>query len=236
MDEKIVKVTLLEGSEEKVLESREGGSAGFAHLERLSSRLVEVEKLLDEVKVKLLEAEAELKEFRERSQLERRFSELTGSSFKDLTPELEQKVKNLQAEVERLTSERAKLRNEILTGLSNVIVPVEMDGSVEAIEDGTFFKFRDGAKYPNITAFLKRELKFGNPPVYVTINSEGMKVVGLTDRTAAIKELVNAIENIRAKAASMIPKTQQTTQPETEVEEDSSGIFKKAKKRLSAPF
>jgi len=235
-----VKVTLIEETEKR----GEDKSTNFAYLEQLTSRLMEVEKLLEEFKVKLSDAEAELREFKNKSPLEKRFSELTGNTFKDLTPELEQKVKTLQTEVENLTSERAKLRNEILTGLSNVIMPVETDGLVETTEEEIFFKFRDGARYPNITAFLKKEMKFGNPPVYVTINPEGIKVVGLTERAAAVKELVNAIENLRAKAADQIPKPQQapvqlpppeSLQSETEMEEEENiaNIFKKAKKRLA---
>jgi len=240
MSEKIVKVTLVEEPEKR----QEDKSINFAHLEQLTSRLMEVEKLLEEFKAKLSDAESELKEFKNKSPLEKRFSELTGNTFKDLTPELEQKVKTLQAEVENLTSERARLRNEILTGLSNVIMPVETDGLVETTEEETFFKFRDGARYPNITAFLKKEMKFGNPPIYVTINPEGIRVVGLTERTAAVKELVNAIESLRAKAADQIPKPQQTPIPqptiesppsEAEMEENIASIFKKAKKRLAVP-
>ncbi|MEM3551501.1 MAG: hypothetical protein QXN87_05400 [Candidatus Bathyarchaeia archaeon] len=196
MSEEIVKVTLLEEHEK-----RAGNIMELSALEQMASRLVETEKILEELKVKLADAQEELEEFKSKSQIERRLSELTGIPFKDLSPELEQKAKSLQMELENLSSERNKLRSEILSGLSKVILPIETNGYIETAETETFFKYRGGNRYPSITAFIKSELKMGNPPVYVTLNPEGIRVVGLTERTAAVKELVEAIENLRTKAA-----------------------------------
>lgn len=240
MSEKI-KVTLVEEPEKG-----EEKAADMARLEKQASRLMEVEKLIEEFKAKLADAEEELKQFKSKSQLEKRFSELTGAPFRDLTPELEQKVKTLQEQLEGLQSEKAKLRNEILAGLSRVVMPVETDGLVENVEEEVFFRFREGARYPAIISFLKRELKFGIPPVYVTVNPEGIKVVGLTERTLALKELVAAIENLHSKASSMlshaaqpaiaVQKPEETPmdkiEKEEELESNIAGLFKKAKKRL----
>lgn len=251
MSEKIVKVTLVEEPEKG-----EEKATDLARLEKLASRLMEVEKLIDEFKAKLADAEEELKQFKSKSPLEKRFSELTGTPFRDLTSELEQKVKTLQEQLEGLQSERAKLRSEILAGLSKAIMPIETDGLVENVEEEVFFRFREGARYPAIVAFLKKELKFGVPPVYVTINPEGIKVVGLTERTLALKELVAAIENLHSKASNMLgpiaqPATARPTQTalqeaqeptavktltekeEELIESNITGLFKKAKKRLA---
>jgi len=38
------------------------------------------------------------------------------------------------------------------------------------------------------------------PPVYVTILPDGIKVVGMDDKLSAMKELINAVESLRAKA------------------------------------
>jgi len=66
---------------------------------------------------------------------------------------------------------------------------------------------------------------------------EGVRVVGLTERAAAVKELVNAIESLRAKAANHIPKTpvqqHESSRLEAEVEE---GVFKKVKNFHWFPF
>lgn len=194
MSEKVLKVTLVE-------EEGKTSDSSFDQLEQLAFRLMEVDKLIEESKVKLSDAEMDLADFKQRSELEKRFSELTGALYEDKTLELEANVKSLKGQLESLSSERVKLRNEILSGLVNVIAPIEANGCPLDSEEEILFKFRDGAKYPAITAFLKKELKFGVPPVYFTLVPEGLKVVGATDKTSAIKEAIKAIESLRAKAA-----------------------------------
>jgi len=236
MSEKIVKVTLIEEQEKQGSKAAE-----FSHLEQLASRLKETEKLLGELKAKLSEAEKELEEFKLKSSLEKRLSDLTGTPFKDLTPELEQKVKSLREQLENLSSEKTKLRNEVLKGLSNVHIPIEINGLTETTEEETFFKFRNGNRYPSITTFIKKELKFSNPPVYVTITPEGVRVVGLTERTVAIKELVKTIESLHARANNELkPQTTQELSekltPESQKEFSDTtmpSLLKKAKKHFA---
>ncbi|MHA1632272.1 MAG: hypothetical protein ACTSXC_05620 [Candidatus Freyarchaeota archaeon] len=187
-----------------VLEVRvieEGHAEGLQRLEQLAVRLTEVEGQIEDCKGKLSQVEGELEEFRQRCELERRFSELTGLQYRDKSLELEEEMKSLKSRLESLTSERAKLYEEILTGLSNVVFPIEK-GASQSSENEVSFKFRDGGKYPAVTEFLKSELKFGIPPVYVAVFPEGVKVVGVSDETSALKEIIKAIEALRAKAAS----------------------------------
>jgi len=188
----VIKVALVDGEERKAVELNQ--------LEQLASRLMEVEKLFEECRVKLSQAEAELEEYRRKSDVERRFSEVAGIPYVDKAPELEERVKSLKTQLENLSGERVKIRSEILLGLSNAIVPVEADGRSEASEE-VFFNFRNGVKCPAITNFIKKELKFGLPPVYVALTPEGLKVVGVNDKTSAIKEVIKAVEELRAKAA-----------------------------------
>jgi len=192
VDDGVLEVRVIEGEH----------AEGLQRLEQLAVRLTEVERQIEDCKGKLSQVEGELEEFRQRSELERRFSELTGLSYHDKSLELEEEMKSLKSRLESLTSERAELYKEILKGLSNVIFPLEEEASAQVSEVEVFFKFRDGGKYPAITRFLKSELKFGVPPVYVTVLPEGVKVVGASDKTSALKELINAIEALRAKAAS----------------------------------
>lgn len=191
----ILKVTMVEGR-------NEADAASLGHLEQLAPRLMEVEKLIDDCRGKLSSAEKDLADFRERSELERRFSELAGLPYEDKSSELEERVKSLKGQLESLSSEKVKLRSEILSGLAGVILPVEADGCLEASGEGVYFKFREGAKYPAITSFIKSELGFGLPPVYVTMTPEGLKVVGVNDKASALKEVVKTVECLRAKASS----------------------------------
>ncbi len=192
----VLRVSLVEGQERKAVE--------LQTLEQHAARLLEVEKLIDECKVKLSQAEAELASYREKSELERRFSELSGIPYVDKSPELEEKVKTLKEQLENLSSERVKIRGEILSGLASVIVPVEADGSVDDSQECVSFNFRNGLKCPAITAFIKKELNFGLPPVYVLLTPEGLKVLGVKDKTSAVQELVKAVEALRAKAATEV--------------------------------
>ena len=194
MSEEILKVTLVE-------EQRKATAASLGHLEQLAFNLMEVEKLIEECKGKLSNTERELADFRQKRELERRFSELTGVPYEDKSPELEEKAKSLKEQLESLSSEKVKLRSEILSGLASVTLPIEAAGYSEASSEEVSFKFRDGAKYPAITAFIKKELNFGLPPVYVALTPEGLKVVGINDKAAAMKEVIKTIESLRAKAS-----------------------------------
>lgn len=206
----VLKVTLAD--------EHEGKAVQLDQLEQLAARLIEVEKLAEDCRVKLSEAEAELEEYRRRSELERRFSELSGLPYVDKAPELEEKVKSLKTQLENLSSERVKIRSEILQGLSNVIVPVDVNGRNEASGDEMIFSFRDGVKCPAITAFIKKELKFGLPPVYVTLKPEGLRVVGVNDKTSAIKEVIKVVEELRAKAAKAAGELKSATPEDLGVE------------------
>ncbi|MEM2103855.1 MAG: hypothetical protein QW717_03085 [Candidatus Bathyarchaeia archaeon] len=188
----VLKVTLVEGQKQRTAELQQ--------LEQFAAQLVDVEKLLDDCKVKLSDAERELADYRQKSELERRFSELVGIPYIDKSHELEENVKSLKEQLENLSSEKAKIRGEILSCLANVVMPLEIDGRGET-SDEIFFKFRDGLKFPAITAFIKKELKFGLPPVYVTLAPEGLKVVGVNDKISAVKEVIKAVEGLRVKAA-----------------------------------
>ena len=123
---------------------------------------MQVEKMIEECKGKLSDAEKAIAEFRLKSVLEKRFSDIAGLPYMDKSTELEEKAKTFKAQLDSLSAERLKLYGEILTGLSNVIMPLE-NGPSQVFEDEVFFKFRDGRKYPAIAAFIKRELKFGRP-------------------------------------------------------------------------
>jgi hypothetical protein len=191
----------MEGAEflEEVAAS-ERRSIDLQQLEQLAVKLMEAEKMIEECKGKLSDAEKAVAEFKQKSGLEKRFSDLAGLPYTNKSAELEEKAKTFKAQLESLSAERLKLYGEILTDLSNAIIPLENDGPSQVSEDEAFFKFRDGKKYPAIAAFVKRKLKFGRPPVYVTIFPDGMKVAGVDDKLSAMKELINAVESLRAKA------------------------------------
>jgi hypothetical protein len=211
----------------EIVEGEERGAVELSQLEQLAARLIEVEKLIEDCKVKLSEAEGHLAEYKRKSELERRFSELAGIPYVDKSQELEEKVKSLKAQIESLSSERVKIRGEILSGLAGVIMPIEADGHQEASGEEVSFKFRDGMKCPAITAFIKKELNFGLPPVYVALTPEGLKVVGVNDKTTAIKEVIKAVEGLRAKAAGELKHyTPETLSGKlTEEETPAKGVF-----------
>ena len=215
----VLKVEIVEGGERRTVE--------LSKLEQLAAKLIEVEKLMEDCKVKLSEAEEQFTEHKRKSQLERRFNELVGIPYVDKSQELEEKVKSLKTQLESLSSERVKIRGEILSGLAGVIMPIEAEGRQEASGEEVSFKFRDGMKYPAITAFIKKELNFGLPPVYVALTPEGLKVVGVNDKTIAIKEVIKAIEELRAKAAGELKHyTPETLSGKlTEDETPSKGVF-----------
>jgi hypothetical protein len=140
----------------------------------------------------------------------------------------EEKVKSLKTQIESLSSERVKIRGEILSGLAGVIMPIEADGRREASGEEVSFKFRDGMKCPAVTAFIKKELNFGLPPVYVALTSEGLKVVGVDDKTNAVKEVIKAVEGLRVKAAGELKRyTPETLSGKLGEEEETpmKGVF-----------
>lgn len=196
MDGDVLKVTLMETPEQKAKD--------LQHLETVASRLLEVDQLIEECKIKLSNAQIELEEFKQKSEIERRFCELTGLPFTDKSKDLEEKVNSLKKQIESLNSERANAYKEMMKGLANIIIPVQGENPSQVSEDEVFFSFRNDGQYSAITSFIKKEMKFGLPPVYVTIQPEGIKVVGVNDKNSAIKELVKAIENLRAKAKKEI--------------------------------
>ncbi|MEM3703484.1 MAG: hypothetical protein QXX79_03570 [Candidatus Bathyarchaeia archaeon] len=192
MEGDILKVTLVEKPEEKAIDMQ--------HLETVAARILEIDQLIEECKIKLSNAQVELEEFRQKSEVERRFCELTGLPFTDKSKDLEEKVNSLKKQIESLTLERTNAYKEMLKGLTNIIIPIQGDSPSQVSEDEIFFAFRNNGQYSAITNFIKRQLKFGLPPVYVTMQPEGVKVVGVSDKASAIKELVKAIESLRAKA------------------------------------
>ncbi|MCS7114775.1 MAG: hypothetical protein N0A00_05185 [Candidatus Bathyarchaeota archaeon] len=193
MEGDILKVTLVEKPEQEK-------AVDLQHLETIAARILEVDQLLEECKIKLSNAQMELEEFRQKSEVERRFCELTGLPFNDRSKDLEEKVNSLRKQIESLTLERANAYKEMLKGLANIIIPVQGDSPSQVSEDEIFFAFRNNGQYSAITNFIRRELKFGLPPVYVTIQPEGIKIVGVNDKTSAVRELVKTIESLRARA------------------------------------
>lgn len=224
---------VLKMTEEVLVEEQYRATAtSLGHLEQLAFNLMEVEKLIEECKDKLSNTEREFADFRQKREIERRFSELTGVPYEDKFPELEEKAKSLKEQLERLSSEKVKLRSEILSGLARVTLPIEVVGYSEASGDEVSFKFRDSAKYPAITVFIKKELNFGLPPVYVALTPEGLKVVGISDKNAAIKEVIKTIESLRAKASGELGHETYTRLDEKPIAEEfsSKGILARFKK------
>jgi hypothetical protein len=170
----------------------------FSQLEGLAVKLNEVEKSIRDYDSKLTEAEKGLAEHRLKSDVEKRFHELSGVSYEDNSVELEEQLKSLKAERETASAERDKLRREIFMGLSNIIMPLAMASKTS--EDEVTFAYRQGVEHQAITLFIKRELNFGRPPVYVTLLPDGVKVIGINDELVAMQELVNAMETLKAKA------------------------------------
>jgi len=80
---------------------------------------------------------------------------------------------------------------------------------------------------PSHNSLHKKELNFGLPPVYVALTPEGLKVVGVNDETSAIKEVIKAVEGLRAKAAGGLKRyTPETLSGKlTEEENPVKGVF-----------
>ncbi|MBC7130989.1 hypothetical protein H5T51_07225 [Candidatus Bathyarchaeota archaeon] len=194
MDKEVLKVTLVE--------NKGGGSekTDLQRLENLAVKLIDLDHQIKDCRVELEETQAELEEFKRKSAIEKRFCELTGLPFTDKSGELENKVKKLKERLESLSTERTNIYKDILKGLTEVIVPIQGDEPSAVSEDEVFFTFRENKQFPAITQFIRKELKFGIPPVYVSIQPEGIRVVGVNDKVKALEELVNAIEELRKKA------------------------------------
>lgn len=209
----VLKVTLVE--------NKSGGAErpDLQRLESLAVRLFELDNKIEECKVELSETQAELEEFKRKSAIEKRLCELTGMPFVDKSGELEKKVNKLKEQLDSLNTERAGIYRDILKGLADVVVPIQGDTPKEASEDEVFFAFRENRQFPAIIRFIRRELKFGTPPVYVALRPEGIRVVGVNDKAKALEELVNAIEELRRKARK---EADSRSPPEAKVEESSS--------------
>ncbi|MEM3190505.1 MAG: hypothetical protein QW454_05770, partial [Candidatus Bathyarchaeia archaeon] len=187
MDGEVLKVTLVE-------DKADLGKPDLIKLEKLATRLLELDHFISECKTEFSEAQAELEEFKRKSAVEKRLCELTGLPFVDRTGELEDKVNKLKERLESLSSERVNVYMEIMKGLAEVIVPIQGDEPSAITEDEVFFTFRDNKQFPAIIQFIRKELKFGIPPVYISLQPDGIRVVGLNDKVAALEELVKAIE------------------------------------------
>lgn len=215
MDGEVLKVTLVE-------DKADLGKPDLPRLEKLATRLLELDHFISECRAEFNEAQTELEEFRRKSAVEKRLCELTGLPFVDRTGELEDKVNKLKERLESLCSERVNIYMEVLKGLAEVIVPIQGDEPSAITEDEVFFTFRDNKQFPAIIQFIRKELKFGIPPVYISLQPDGVRVVGLNDKVAALEELVKAIEELRKKARNEIEnrKTAEPTLQKTKLEEE----------------
>jgi len=172
----------------------------LSQVEQLAARLLEAEKVIKDCESKLSGFEQAIAECKQRSNIEKHFHELAGLPYEDKSTQLEEQAKTLRSQRDDAFSEREKLHGEILKGLSAVSIPLERMKSAKLTEDEVFFPFRDGKQYPSIISFIKSELKFGCAPVYIAFFPEGLKVLGINDELSAMKELVSAIEKLKAKA------------------------------------
>jgi len=66
-------------------------------LEQIAVKLMQVEKMIEECKGKLSDAEKAIAEFRLKSVLEKRFSDIAGLPYMDKSTELEEKAKTFKA-------------------------------------------------------------------------------------------------------------------------------------------
>ncbi len=225
MDE-VLKVTLVE--------SKGGGPErpDLQLLENLAVKLIDLDHQIEDCRVELEETQAELEEFKRKSAIEKRLCELTGLPFTDKSEELEKKVNKLKERLDSLSSERASIYRDILKGLAEVIVPIQGDEPSTVSEDEVFFAFRENKQFPAITRFIRKELKFGIPPVYVSIQPEGIRVVGVNDKVKALEELVNAIEGLRNKAKKEAESkdAQETSIKTPKNEENREGVLQSLKK------
>ena len=181
----------------------EGFSLELPKLEELVMKLEAVEKNIEGYKSKQAELEKTLEEYKRKSDVEKRFHELAGLPYEDRSAELQEQLKALKAEYEGALSERDRLREEILKGISNIVIPVEKESAKTSRQEVTF-PYRGGTKYQAIISFIEKELGFGHPPVYVTFTPEGIKVVGVGNELSAMHEVVKVIESLRAKARKQL--------------------------------
>ena len=203
-------------SEISFLDEERESKVDLSQLEQLAARLLEVANIIKDCESKLSEVEETLAKFKQRSNIEKHFYELAGLPYEDKSAQLEEQVKMLKSQHENACSEREKLRGEIFRGLSTVSIPLERIESAKLTEDAVVLPFRDGRQYHAIISFIKSELKFGCSPIYVAISNDGVKVLGVNDELSAMKELVSAMESLKARAKE---KLGQALKPEVETEE-----------------
>ena len=168
-------------------------------LDELAVKLGAVEKSIESYGTRLVEVEKDLTEYRHKSEVERHFHQLSGLPYEDKSAELEEQMKTLKGEYESALSQRDKLREDIVKGLSDVLIPLEKDSATISQRE-VDFAFRDGREHPNIVSFIENKLDFGHPPVYVIFSPNGVKVVGVGNEVSAMQEVIKAIESLRARA------------------------------------
>ncbi|KPV65055.1 MAG: hypothetical protein AOA65_0558 [Candidatus Bathyarchaeota archaeon BA1] len=175
----------------------------LSELEDLAIKLGAVEKSIEGYESKRSELEKALEEYRRKRDVERHFHELAGLPYEDKSIELEEQLKKLRGEHEAALSERDRLREEILKGLSNVLIPLERESATISQRE-VIFPFRKGKENPTIINFIEKELGLGRPPVYVTLSPNNMKVVGVDDELSAMREVVKITEALKAKAKEQL--------------------------------
>lgn len=171
----------------------------LSEIEILVMKLEELNKNISGCEGKRAELEKALEEYKRKSDVERRFHELSGLPYEDKSAELQEQLKALNAEYENALSEREKLREEILKGINNILIPMKKESAKVSQREVTF-PYKDGKDYQAVISFIEKELDFGRPPVYVTFDPDGVKVVGVGDELSAMREVVDVIEELRAKA------------------------------------
>jgi len=186
----------------------EGLGLELSRIEELVIKLEALERDIQNYESRRAELEKTLEEYKRKSDVERRFHELAGIPYEDRSAELQEQLEKLRAEYENALLERDRLREEILKGISDIVIPMDRELTKASRYEITF-PFRDGTEYPAIIRFIERELEFGQPPVYVTLTPSGVKVVGVEDEISAMQEVVKAIENLKERAKKkleLIPK------------------------------
>ncbi len=171
----------------------------LSEIEGLVAKLEELKKNIEGSEGKRGELEKTLEEYKRKSDVERRFHELSGLPYEDKSAGLQEQLKVLNAEHENALIEREKLREEILKGINNILIPMKKEAAKISQREVTF-PYKDGKEYQTVVSFIEKELDFGHPPIYVTFNPDGVKVVGVGDELSAMHEVVNVIEKLRTKA------------------------------------
>lgn len=175
----------------------------LSEVDVLVSRLDMVEKGIQGIESKRIELGKALEEYKRKMEVERRFYELSGLEYEDRSVEMEENLKTLRNEQDKSILEHDKLHEEILKGLSNLIIPMDKT-SAKLSQREVLLPFRDGKEYPAIVRFIEKELGIGQPPVYVTLTPNGVKVVGINDELSAMNEAVKTIDFLKAKAEEQL--------------------------------